>query len=120
MLDDIADRNYPAFRNDYTLDPEEFKSQFKAHALAKSVYTALAGNQADWGGKDETNYKKIFSNMPEREQMMFSNALDSMVKDKEIDHGPVWRFFESLTSGFKQVAHAGSGLKTLPCWLVVL
>jgi hypothetical protein len=113
MLDDIADKNYSVFKNDYTIDPQEFKSQFKAHALAKAMYTNLVENKGDWGAKDETNYKKIFSNMPEREQMMFSNALNSMVEDKEIDQGPVWRFVESVMSGFKQVAHAGAGLKIL-------
>ena len=113
MLQDVSDKNYAQFGSQYTLDPQEFKSQFKAHALAKAMFTEMVNNKVDWGGVDETNYKKIFRNMPPNEQLMFSNALDSMVEDEGIDEGPISRFVDSLGRGLQGLARTGAGVATL-------
>ncbi len=113
MLQDISNRNYAQFGEENTIDPNEFKSLLKTQSLAKAMFTEMVENKVDWGGADENNFKKIFRSLPPNEQLMFSNALDTMTEDGGINEGPIWRFVDSLARGVSSVAHVGEGIANL-------
>ena len=113
MLQQIADDNYASFGNNYTIDPHHFKSQFKAHAMAKAVLANQKKGGMLVGTEERNNFGVMFRNMEPEEQLMFSNALDSMMEDGGHDQGAVNRFIGSLSSGVEQVLRIGQGVAGL-------
>ena len=113
MLKQISNDNYAVFGNDYTIDPHYFKSQFKAHAMAKAVLAKQKKGGMLAGTEEKNNFGVMFRAMEPEQQAMFTNALDSMMEDGGHDQGAVNRFIGSFSSGMEMVTGIGDGVSTL-------